>query len=262
MHIPNPILLAGATPASGLILEVTAGRGGLAGYILLGQHGPPAAVEVSGDGGTTWEAPTYPHTLAPGLLRLTRTDEGASVTTLRALAPVDEAPPPEPEAPGETFLLQNGAPVTVPNMFAGATLLYSFTLPSGVTALTVATEGGTGDVGLFLRRGSPPELPENEPPLADAESQQEGNAETVGVENPQAGTWYVLVFAYAASSDVTLTATWDEGGDELFSVTQDGEGYQTITNADATTDAEGYQTIPDATATADPDGYESVERSY
>ncbi|WP_027459258.1 hypothetical protein [Deinococcus murrayi] len=150
MHIPNPILLAGATPASGLILEVTAGRGGLAGYILLGQHGPPAAVEVSGDGGTTWEAPSYPHALAPGLLRLTRTDESASVTTLRALAPVDEAPPPEP---------------------------------------------GPGVPGL-----------------------------------------------------------------DPYTVITDAQGYQTITNADATTDADGYQTISDGAATADAQGYESVER--
>lgn len=41
----------------------------------------------------------------------------------------------------------------------------------------------------------------------------------------------------------------------------DQDGYQTITNTDATTDADGYQTLPDATATPDSDGFETVERS-
>ena len=92
MYTSNPILL-GVTPAGGLILEVTGGRGGLAGYILLGQHGPPCTVEVSTDNGATWRAITYPVTLAAGQqLRLTRTDTSAVLTTIRALAPLVAAP--------------------------------------------------------------------------------------------------------------------------------------------------------------------------
>lgn len=94
MYTPNPILLD-TTPAGGLTLPVSKERGGLAGYILLGVHGPPASVEVSGDGGATWQALAYPHTLTDGeLLRLTRTDTSAALTTLRALAPLDEAAAP------------------------------------------------------------------------------------------------------------------------------------------------------------------------
>lgn len=95
-YTPNPILLAGATPAGGLTLEVTAGRGDLAGCILLGQHGPPCAVEVSTDAGATWQPVAYPHTLAPGRLRLTREDTSPAVSTLRALAALDEGAAPEP----------------------------------------------------------------------------------------------------------------------------------------------------------------------
>jgi len=94
MLIPNPLLVAYATGGR-LILPVTAARGGLNGYILTGQTGPPCMVEVSADG-ATWQAVTYPHMLQPGeQLGLTRTDPSATVTTLTALAPLDEAPAPE-----------------------------------------------------------------------------------------------------------------------------------------------------------------------
>lgn len=145
--IPSPILV-GRTPAAGLILAVTAERGGLSGYVLLGQVGPPVSAELSSDGGLTWAALTFPHTLTPGeQLRLTRSDTSALLTTLHALAPVDEGAPP------------------------------------------------------------------------------------------------------------------DGGADEPYMTSTDPEGYETVTNAEATTDADGYQTITGATATADADGYETVQRS-
>lgn len=100
MLIPNPILLD-VTPAGGLILPVVAGRGGLGGYVLLGLSGPDVTAELSGDGGETWSALTYPHTLSAGEeLRLIRSDTSARLSTLRALAPVDEDAP--PEGGGET----------------------------------------------------------------------------------------------------------------------------------------------------------------
>lgn len=98
MLIPNPILI-GPTPAGGVVLPVTADRGGLAGYVLLGQHGPAMTVELS-TGTPAWTAPTYPHTLSVGeLLRLTRTDGSPTLTTLRMLAPVDDDLTPSPEGP-------------------------------------------------------------------------------------------------------------------------------------------------------------------
>lgn len=100
MYVPNPILL-GVTPPGGLTLEVTAERGGLAGYVLLGQLGPPATVEVSLNDGLHFVPLSYPHTLEAGeQVRLTRTDPDGLLTTLRALAPVEEdAVPPPPPAP-------------------------------------------------------------------------------------------------------------------------------------------------------------------
>ena len=100
MLIPNPILF-GPTPAGGAVLPVTADRGGLAGYVLLGQLGPPATVEVSAGGG--WTPLTYPHTLTTSeQLRLTRTDLSALMTTLLMLAPVDDGPLPAVTPSGPT----------------------------------------------------------------------------------------------------------------------------------------------------------------
>lgn len=90
MYFPNPILLAGAGT---VVLPVTGGRGGLAGAVLLGQHGPPALAEISQGAG--WQPVSYPHTLAAGeQLRLTRTDTTFTASTIRLLSPVDEGAPP------------------------------------------------------------------------------------------------------------------------------------------------------------------------
>lgn len=85
--IPSPILF-GVTPDGGLILAVTGDDGDLAGLTLHGQHGPEAAVELSTDGGATWTAVAYPHLLSAGeQLRLTRSETGSALTTIRASFP-------------------------------------------------------------------------------------------------------------------------------------------------------------------------------
>lgn len=88
-YIPNPIVF-GPTPAGGVTLEVTADRGGLAGYILLSVSGPPAVLTLNG------QPLTYPVTLHAGdSLTLVRS-AGAVLTAIQALAPLDEAAPPTP----------------------------------------------------------------------------------------------------------------------------------------------------------------------
>lgn len=88
MFIPNPILF-GPTPPGGAVLAVTSERGGLSGYVVLGQAGPTATVELNT--GETWAPIRYPHTLGAGeQLRLTRSSTLPTLTTLHMLAPVDE----------------------------------------------------------------------------------------------------------------------------------------------------------------------------
>jgi hypothetical protein len=78
----HPLILAGPTPATGLVIACTASAsGGLAGMILTGLTGAPCVVEVSANG-AAWQPVTYPHVLALGFLRLTRTDTSGSATVL------------------------------------------------------------------------------------------------------------------------------------------------------------------------------------
>jgi uncharacterized protein (TIGR03437 family) len=88
---------------------------------------------------------------------------------------------------------------------------YKVTVPAGATSLTVTTSGGTGDVDLFVRYGKPGVCSESDyvyqPCYYDKASYAEGNEETVSFTSPAAGDWYIELYAFAAYSGVTLTAT-------------------------------------------------------
>ncbi|WP_019585212.1 PPC domain-containing protein [Deinococcus apachensis] len=206
MYTPNPILVV-ATGPDGLTVEVTAERGDLAGYVLLGQQGPSCTVEVSVDGGSTWQVVTYPHTLASGLLRLTRPDPGGAVTTLRALAPLDEGAAPEP--PADDHTLQNGVPVTGITAFTGpsssVTPTYSALIPPGTASLTVSISGGTGSRDIIGRYGAP-----DAPPEINAAEDPPSTEHTFTLQGPQPGTWFISVSAGFGETveGATLTATW------------------------------------------------------
>lgn len=259
MLIPNPILF-GPTPPGGAVLAVTSERGGLAGYVVLGQAGPTATVELNT--GETWAPIRYPHTLGAGeQLRLTRSSTLPTLTTLHMLAPVDEGPPPAP--PTDLPTLENGLPVMTTVLAASGpedpTTIYQLDLPPGVAELRV-TAAGSAELMVALVR----DLSLEGPPEAFAEPGHDPT--TARLSNPAAGRWYVVCVATGGQPvpGVTVTATWGDGSGppgESFIVQTDPEGYQTIEGAEVETDAEGYQTIQGAAATADADGYETVERS-
>ena len=88
MYTPSPIIF-GPTPAGGVTLSVTEKRGGLNGVILLDVSGPIADIRLNG------LAPSYPATLQAGdVLFLQRSGGGAGLTTITALAPIDDGPAP------------------------------------------------------------------------------------------------------------------------------------------------------------------------
>ena len=88
---------------------------------------------------------------------------------------------------------------------------YRIPIPPGVSTLTVATSGGTGDVDLFLRRDFPPTC---QPPesviadcLADRSATKFGNTESIIVTSPPAGNWYLDLVAYEEYTGVNLDIT-------------------------------------------------------
>jgi len=104
---------------------------------------------------------------------------------------------------GEPTSLSNGVAVTGLSGAAGSETFYKIDVPSGQDTLEIATSGGTGDVDLYVKRGSQPTATSY-----DYRPYKVGNSETVDVNNPTAGTWYVMLRGYAGYSGVTLKATY------------------------------------------------------
>lgn len=100
----------------------------------------------------------------------------------------------------------DGFETTQPNLAAatGQSKSFTVTVPAGATGLTFRISGGTGDADLYVRRGAAPTTSQ-----WDYRPYKSGNAEEVVVAAPQAGTYYIVVRAYAAYSGVTLHVTYD-----------------------------------------------------
>ncbi len=99
--------------------------------------------------------------------------------------------------------LQNGVPVTGLSGAAGSVRDWILQVPSGASALTIASSGGSGDGDLYVRRGSAPTTT-----AYDCRPYRTGNAETCSFSSPQAGTWHVQYRGYSAYSGVTLSASF------------------------------------------------------
>jgi vibriolysin len=129
---------------------------------------------------------------------LTVTDNGGATDQASQSVTVTEP------ATGPTELT-NGQ--TVSNLSAAKSeeLHYFIDVPSGASNLEVAISSGSGDADLYVRRGNPPTTSEY-----DYRPYLNGNNETVEVPSPGAGSWYIMVRAYAAFSGVTLVASYDE----------------------------------------------------
>lgn len=78
---------------------------------------------------------------------------------------------------------------------------FSINVPSGKSNLTVAISGGTGDADLYVKYGEAPSLASY-----DCRPYKYGNLERCSFRHEDAGTWYILVYAYSSYSGVKLTA--------------------------------------------------------
>jgi len=99
--------------------------------------------------------------------------------------------------------LTNGVPVTGLSGAQGTELYYTIEVPSGSSALEIITSGGTGDCDLYVKYGALPTTSDY-----DYRPFEFGNDETVSVETPTEGTWYIMLHGYSAYTGVTLVATY------------------------------------------------------
>jgi len=72
--------------------------------------------------------------------------------------------------------------------------VFRIEVPQGTRALRVITQGGTGDVSLYIKRGSPASATSY-----DQRSIRAGNNETVTAISPGAGAWYITVIGGATA---------------------------------------------------------------
>ena len=80
-------------------------------------------------------------------------------------------------------------------------------VPAGATNLRFFTSGGTGDGDLYVKFGSAPTTSSY-----DCRSWATGNTETCNITTAQAGTYYVMINAYATFSGMSLTGSYSTGG--------------------------------------------------
>ncbi len=99
--------------------------------------------------------------------------------------------------------LSNGVPVTGISGAAGSAQYWTIDVPSGASNLVIETSGGSGDMDLYVRRGSQPTTS-----TYDCRPYKAGNNESCSFATPTAGTYHIMLRAYSAASGVTLKASY------------------------------------------------------
>ncbi|MCP4102653.1 MAG: hypothetical protein GY750_14710, partial [Lentisphaerae bacterium] len=110
--------------------------------------------------------------------------------------------------------LSNGVPVTGLSASGESWLHYQIDVPSDSSNLTMVSSGGSGDADLYTRFGSQPISS-----TYDCRSFGDDNNEECTVASPQAGTYYISLYAFSTFSNVSLTASYSDGGNKTFIIT-------------------------------------------
>lgn len=105
--------------------------------------------------------------------------------------------------PGGTEL-ENGVPVSSLTASKNQQLTFTIDVPSGATNFSVSTSGGSGDADLYVKFGSAPTTSSY-----DFRSWNSNNNESVSDATPNAGTYHIMINAYAAFSGLTVVASYD-----------------------------------------------------
>ncbi|OUS25308.1 hypothetical protein A9Q99_22215 [Gammaproteobacteria bacterium 45_16_T64] len=84
-------------------------------------------------------------------------------------------------------------------------LHFQIDLPEGATNFNVTLSGGSGDADLYIRFGN--QATEKD---WDQRPYKNGNNETVSIETPQTGTYFVMLRGYSNFSNTSVIASFDE----------------------------------------------------
>ena len=104
------------------------------------------------------------------------------------------------DIPADTStLLTNRVVLAGQSGTAGEAVVYKIVVPAGKTSVNLRTYGGTGDVSLYVARDRVPTAANY-----DRKSAKPGNAETVVITSPVAGTYYMTVVGETAFANVSV----------------------------------------------------------
>ncbi|MCH8617518.1 pre-peptidase C-terminal domain-containing protein [Undibacterium sp. TS12] len=178
--------------ATNLTFKTSGGTGDADLYVQVGSAPTTSAYLQKSDGSTTTENITIAAPTAGTYYVLLNGYTAASGVSLVASY--------QTGTPGN--VLSNGVPVNGITLASGASQVYTFVVPAGRPTLTIKTSGGTGDADLYVQLGSAPTTSSYL-----KKSDGASTNETITINSPAAGTYYVLVKAYSAVSGVSLVAT-------------------------------------------------------
>ena len=140
------------------------------------------------------------HPQESGTISLVAIDLPGNSSTVSTIAYVKHAAPP-------------AGSLNIPNITEthGTQKYYTIDVPANSTALNVLLSNITGDPDLYVRYGEKPTKQ-----AYDCRPYESPNTdETCNMDNPQAGTWHIMIDAYKDFSGATLTATVEGGGTSL-----------------------------------------------
>ena len=81
---------------------------------------------------------------------------------------------------------------------------YTWTIPEGVSTMTIQIAGGSGDADLYVRYGSQPTTS-----AYNCRPYKNGNNEVCTFTAPDAGTWHIGLRAYSTYSNVTMSYSYE-----------------------------------------------------
>lgn len=104
------------------------------------------------------------------------------------------------EPPVNNNELINGDVIS--NLTSNTHLIYTINVPAGKT-LNISTQGGSGDLDLYIKFNQQPSSWDN-----DCASRGASNDESCTIHNTQNGVYHIMLDAYTAFSNVSLTASF------------------------------------------------------
>ncbi len=111
--------------------------------------------------------------------------------------------------PSDIVVLENGEAETNLSGAQASLSYFQIDVPEGASNLRFALSGGSGDADIYVREGSMPTVD-----TYDHRPYLNGNNETVAIETPEAGTYFVMLRGYYAYNGAQLLATFDAPVDD------------------------------------------------